>query len=307
MSNHDTIGMRLGQIIKFFMSGHRMTTHELAQEFGVDVRTIQRDLNERLAHLPIKRDSHKRYYLQEEALGKLGFKDVREFARLSGIGMLYPTLNDELISDILFTRIQPNGAQSSESQEGASPIMVKNMGFESSIAHYEHFKTLSVAVLRHYCVSFTYKKKKRNVKPYRLLNNNGVWYLLADDNGVLKHFTLTQITNIETLTHAKFKPDPKLEHAILQDETIWVGTAYKEAVLEVNNNARTYFFRKNFVSKPKVIEEKAESFIVSCTFSYEDEILNVTKMFLPYIRIIAPESLQMRLCDILRDYLNTHG
>ncbi len=307
MTNHDGIGIRLGQILKLFMNGERMTTHELAHEFGVDIRTIQRDLNERLAYLPLRRDSKKRYYLQEEALGKLGFKDIREFARLSGITMLYPSLSDEFIGGVLFTNMQLDMQDNLDGQKRISPLMVKNQGFESSVMHYENFKLLSTAILRYQCISFTYKKKQRYVNPYRLLNNNGVWYLLADDNGILKHFTLTHITQIEIIARAKFKPDPKLEQTILKNESIWLSMETKEATLEISNSAREYFFRKNFVSKPKLIAEKEESFIVTCTFSYDDEILNIVKVFLPYITILSPLPLQTKLYSILKDYLISHG
>lgn len=296
--NRDSIGMRLGQIIKIFMNGERVTTYELANEFGVDVRTIQRDLSERLAYLPLKRDSKKRYYLQEESLGRLGFKDIREFARLSGISTLYPSLSDEFIGDILFSRMPLDSHNNA-----TSPIVVKNQGFEDSSVHYELFRLLSMAILHCQCVSFTYKQKKRKVKPYRLINNNGIWYLLADDNGVLKHFALVHIMQSELIAHSKFKLDPNLESTILKNENIWLNVEVKEAILEINNQAREYFFRKNFISKPKIIEEKESSFLISCTFSYDDEILNVVKLFIPFITIISPLPLQEKLFNTLQEYI----
>lgn len=299
--NRDSIGMRLGQILKIFMNGERVTTYELANEFGVDVRTIQRDLSERLAYLPLKRDSKKRYYLQEEALGRLGFKDIREFARLSGIAMLYPSLSDEFIRDMLLSHMQPD-----TKNNAIFPIIVKNQGFEDSVAHYETFRMLSVAILHYQCISFTYKQKQRKVNPYRLINNNGIWYLLADDNGVLKHFILTHIKQIEIIAHSNFKPNPKLEEAILKNDNIWINTETKEVTLEISNQAREYFFRKHFISKPKIIEEKEDSFIITCNFSYDDEVLNLVKAFLPFITIISPLSLKEKLFNMLQDYITAY-
>ncbi len=50
---HDKIGTRLGLIITKLNNGERFTAEELANEFNVNVRTIQRDLNERLSDIPI--------------------------------------------------------------------------------------------------------------------------------------------------------------------------------------------------------------------------------------------------------------
>lgn len=45
---HDKIGTRLELIITKLNNGERFTAEELADEFNVNVRTIQRDLNKRL-------------------------------------------------------------------------------------------------------------------------------------------------------------------------------------------------------------------------------------------------------------------
>ena len=84
-TQYDTKIMRIVRIFQAFINGEHISMRELAREFNVDLRTIQRDINQRLSFLPIQRDKEGKCYLQEESLGKLGFKDVREFARLSGI------------------------------------------------------------------------------------------------------------------------------------------------------------------------------------------------------------------------------
>ena len=63
----------------------------MVEEFNVTKRTIQRDILERLSYLPIKRDNNF-YYLEEYYLGKLNFEDIKNFAILSGIKELYPSL-----------------------------------------------------------------------------------------------------------------------------------------------------------------------------------------------------------------------
>ena len=53
MADHETIVYRLAQILIKLNQGERVEPKELAEEFGVNLRTIQRDLNQRFAYLPL--------------------------------------------------------------------------------------------------------------------------------------------------------------------------------------------------------------------------------------------------------------
>lgn len=53
--SYDKAMYRLTTILTMLGNGERVRPPELAQEFGVTVRTIQKDLFERLAQLPIER------------------------------------------------------------------------------------------------------------------------------------------------------------------------------------------------------------------------------------------------------------
>ena len=73
--SHDKIATRLVCILVKLNNGESFTVEELAEEFNISVRTIQRDLNERLIYLPIiKENNH--YSMESYALGKLNFEDI---------------------------------------------------------------------------------------------------------------------------------------------------------------------------------------------------------------------------------------
>ena len=73
---HDKIGTRLELIITKLNNGERFTAEELADEFNVNVRTIQRDLNKRLSYIPLQKEQNY-YFLSPHALGKLSYKDIQ--------------------------------------------------------------------------------------------------------------------------------------------------------------------------------------------------------------------------------------
>ncbi len=61
MAEHDTLAQRLGVILTKLNNGQRLVISELAHEFNVSARTIQRDLNVRLAYLPLEREGQTTY------------------------------------------------------------------------------------------------------------------------------------------------------------------------------------------------------------------------------------------------------
>ena len=192
MEKHDKIGTRLGLIITKLNNGERFTAEELADEFNVNVRTIQRDLNERLSYIPLQREQNY-YFLSPHALGKLSYKDIKNFAQISGISELYPSLDHSFISDLLELKFN-------------SLYMVKNSGFEDISDKKELFEQLSGAISRQSPIHFLYNEKQRSVNPYKLINNNGIWYLLADDNAELKTYTFSKIKQLKWDFKIHFSP-----------------------------------------------------------------------------------------------------
>ena len=89
---HDKLSVRLSQILTKLNNGEKFTLEDLAQEFNVSSRTVERDIKERLNYLPLKKEG-KYYFLEEYALGKLNLEDIKNFATISGIKSLYPVLN----------------------------------------------------------------------------------------------------------------------------------------------------------------------------------------------------------------------
>ena len=288
--SHDKIATRLVLILVKLNNGERFTVEELSSEFNVTVRTIQRDLNERLSFIPIiKENNH--YFMESYALGKLNFKDIKNFAVISGIKSLYPMLDDGFISDIL--NIKLNNA-----------YLIKNQGFENISHQQDWFNKISAAIIKSSPIEFTYKEKHRVVNPYKLINNQGVWYLLADENEQLKSFTFSKIKQFSWSNESKvFTPKKEFLDKISQNDTNWFTQELIEVVLEINNTAKEYFFRKDTLPNKQILEQKENYFTVSTKVSYDDEILRVVKYWMPYIKIVFPLYLREKFNNILEDYL----
>lgn len=303
---YDTKTMRIVWIFHALVNGEHLSMRECAKEFNVDLRTIQRDINQRLGFLPIQRDKEGKCFLQAESLGKLGFKDIREFARVSGIWGLFPSLDDKFIGDLLHIPLPDYWDNHSKDptppKSQPSPFTIKNQGFQDISAHKDMFMLLARAILKQHTISFTYKSTPRQANPYRLLNNNGIWYLLADESGTLKHFTFTHIKHLR-LEEARFKPSQEIESILEKSSTQWINPHTQSATLQVQNTAKEYFMRKAFISNIRLDSQDSTHFYITCEYSYDDELLNLVKMFLPFIKILEPAHLQEKLNQILQDYL----
>ena len=100
---HDKLATRLSLIIYKLNQGERLTIESLANEFGVSKRTIERDIA-RFSYFDIKKEG-KEFFLDELAVGKLNFDDIKNFAIFSGIKSLFPSLTNQFLKDILNDKI----------------------------------------------------------------------------------------------------------------------------------------------------------------------------------------------------------
>lgn len=292
LESHDKIAFRLATILTKFNSGEKLTTKELAEEFNVDVKTIQTDLNKRLIFLPIERKGWT-YSLASYALGKLSFDDIKNFATLSGIKSLYPELTDGFITDILNAKLN-------------KAYLIKNQSFEDISHKQKEFEKLSAAIVKNSPINFEYSNKNRDVNPYKLINNDGIWYLLADENDKLKTFVFSKIKKFKWEDKNKeFTPKKEFLKEIEENKSNWF-TDEIEVVLQIDNEAKEYFERKEVFLNQKILEQNDEYLTVSTKVSYDDEILKVVKYWIPYIRIVEPVYLKEKLHKVLEQYIKEY-
>ncbi|EAL7912341.1 WYL domain-containing protein, partial [Campylobacter coli] len=136
---------------------------------------------------------------------------------------------------------------------------------------------------------------------YKLLNYQGIWYLIADEKDKLKHFTFSKIKNIRKNDEI-FTPKEEFLDQILNDKNIWLDDS-KEAIVKLDKKAKEHFFRKNILNNFELIDEDEQSYTLKVYFSYDDELLNVVKQWIPYMKIEKPFELKEKLDSILKDYL----
>jgi predicted DNA-binding transcriptional regulator YafY len=285
---HDTLATRLSQILRMFNDGRRFSVEELAEEFCVSERTIQRDLN-RLSYLPIeKNDGY--YSLATYCLGQLSFNDIKQFATFSGIRELYPALSDALIVDTLNERTNRT-------------IEVYGHKYENLSDRVDDFNYIGSAIVTYKKIQFLYKDKVRVVDPYKLNNMNGIWYFVGVEDGTLKNFSFSSISNLVVIEE-KFTEDEEIVKNIEEHRGTWFTQNHIEVILEVDASVSNYFLRRDLLPNQTTLEETEEGLILSTQVAYDEEILKVVRYWIPHIKITSPLYLQEKLEKSLKNYLN---
>ena len=140
----ETLAYRLTEILRRLNEGEKLAPQALADEFKVNLRTVQRDLNERFAFLELdKKDGL--YSANRTRLGMLSFADVQRFASLAGLQGIAPRLTTQFLKDILDSRLQ-------------SVLMIRGCSFEDLSHKHQLFEHLKHAAKGYHPISFEYRK-----------------------------------------------------------------------------------------------------------------------------------------------------
>jgi len=292
--NHDTLVYRLAQILVKLNQGERLNPQGLADEFRVNLRTIQRDLNVRFAYLPLQK-SEGHYHLDPTFLGKLSTKDVERFASLAGVRGLFPPLSDDFLRDIFDARIQ-------------AALMVKGHNYESMVGKEATFRSLELAIVGRKHIAFDYQKESElkyytGVAPFKLINHKGIWYLAARDGEKLKSFSFAKIENLHFL-ESSFSADPDIDKKLAEEEGIWLNDDKTEIVLKIDCEVAGYFKRRKLIAN-QVIEKELEDggLILSAKVGHTNQVVPIVRYWIPHIRIISPEGLQTEMESEIATYL----
>ncbi|MEQ1686251.1 MAG: WYL domain-containing protein [Burkholderiaceae bacterium] len=292
--NHDTLVRRLAIILVKLNQGECLEPVALAEEFGVNLRTIQRDLNDRFAYLPLEKTDGL-YRLDPAFLGKLSTRDIERFAALAGVRGLFPSLSDDFLRDIFDTRIQ-------------TALLVKGHNYEDLRGKEQSFRHLEQAIVGRHQISFSYRntdatKDYVHIEPYKLVNNKGIWYLAAKNFGKLKTFSFSKMERL-LVSDVKFQADHTIERTLVDDDGIWLSSEKQEIVLKVSAEVAAYFKRRKLIAN-QVIEKELEDggLILSTIVGHSNQVVPIVRYWIPHVRIISPETLQTEVEDELAKYL----
>jgi predicted DNA-binding transcriptional regulator YafY len=187
-------------------AGQTVNVKALAEEFGVGVRTIQKDMNARLTQTFDVVDLGGGYYRFPEGYSFLGAEDEEEKIAVSLMKSLQHSAIPEF--DDFIEKAVPSGSN-------CESMFLFDVGFEP-IGDIGQLKVIIQAIRWKVGIEFAYAQEegRREVAadPYRIANHGRVWYLIAYDaaDDILKAYKLKGISNLRTL-YENFVGNPKIE------------------------------------------------------------------------------------------------
>lgn len=287
-TDHDTLAMRLADILRLLQDGERPTRLQLAERFKVSERTIYRDLN-RLGDM-VEPGAEGVYQLAIQYRSKLSPADLQHFARISGIERLFPVSDRRSWLALL--------------KNGATSFLVRDGHFATERPDSRDFRELDRAIEQRLCCQLNYTGKQRHIEPYRLIHNKGIWYLAATEGGRLKSFAFSRITVLHVLNQT-FVPDDMIQAQIEDDDDIWFGEERLQATIQVSAANAYYFLRRNVLPQQRLIQHQADgSLLLHCQVNHPNQLLPIIRYWIPHVRILEPAWLQERLRNELTDYLH---
>lgn len=302
-SEYDRAMYRITTMTMRMWLGETLYPRELAEEFNTSVRTIQKDLNERLTFLPIERSASGGYSLPKNY--KLaGMSNPHERIVLSLMQSLMQQVNPEF-TNIMQKLIKQEGIQSS--------TFLFDLGFEEIGTAISNFYTLCQVIEFRQSVCFDYTNKygttqEYHADPYRIANFKGFWYLVARDHGdsKLKTFALRSIDKLQT-SPQNYAIDEAIEQEISTTygdiNTAWFKAEKYHVTLKAYNDAKRYI-RRNPPTNIEIREEDDESLTLQMQYHNDLEVLSYVKHWMPDITIENHPQLEQKLFCQVESYLD---
>ncbi|OTG75415.1 DNA-binding transcriptional regulator [Acinetobacter sp. ANC 4169] len=296
-STHERLAERLARILTKLNVGHQLSVHELALEFRVSSRTIERDFDRLNSYLPLIHDTKtKKFYLDSSYLGRFKLQDIQNFAQLSGIQNLYPSLDISFLRELFDNR-------------SSLVFSAKGYNFEDNTQYAEHFKLLTGSIQKRQQIALFYRDQMRVVKPYRLIHHMGNWYLAAVRKQELRVYRLGRIEKI-ICSHqlARFEHDQAVLQQLKDEDGIWFQHQKQEVVLSVHPDAAIYFKQRRIFPEQMILEEsQTGELLISCQIRHQKELHPLVRYWVPYLKILQPAHLQQELDAGLQGYLQRNA
>ncbi|UTJ05940.1 helix-turn-helix transcriptional regulator [Arcobacter roscoffensis] len=297
--DYDKILFRLTSIWQRLREGEILSVKDLAKEYNVSTKTIQRDFNERLASkLPIEKSGHKWKVKEGHSIDKnLSFEedlvlDILKELSLS-MGNTFSSSTNKLFSKI----------QNRHETPIFSKIEIEDISNKTEI-----IKDIQESIKNKTQIQFQYKNKYRFIEPYKITTFDGYWYLYGNDilTNRLKTFYIKDIESLNS-TDKTYKENPNAIEKLKLAINVWFepNEDLFQIRLLVKKEISKYFVRRPLNSS-QIITKKYndESIEILLDITSENEILFELKKWQPHLLVIEPKSLAKKILIINREFLD---
>ncbi len=296
--DYDKTLFRLISILQKLSDDELYTAQELAEEFSVTLRTIQRDI-QRLGRYPIVKNHQKQLKFQDGFSINRGKLSISEIATLSLSLELIKNKGDEFFksSKDLTTKFLM--------QNVVNPYYIKPNASEKIDTDSFLLNKIEEAIEYKNIIEVTYVSGKiQKIEPFKIINFDGFWYLLAkiDDEVLIDRISNIKTVKVLSARYAMDDDEKKLFQKL--DTPFFKHNLHVTVVIKVEKNIAEYFELKKYLPSQKVLETLADgSVLLQYEVSNIEEVDNLVKSWLPDIEVIEPISYRDKFLGELRSYI----
>ena len=302
---------RVIEILKDLNSGKLLCIENLLYKYATSTRSIRRDfelIKEIFGNILIS--PQKGCYqtisktLLEDTLNSTELYMLKNILKISDKSHLSITkdIDDDVKKAIL-------------KDEKSSPYIFKNKPYEEIYAHKDKFKFLENAIKFRREIRFKYtnldKEMYFTLKPYKIIFLNENFYLGSEfKTGKITLLRIAMISELEQ-TKKKFEHNIDIMEYFYFMQSPWATykenfkNHLKEVIVQIPKEQAKYFKLKKFLPSQKIISEDENGTItISYTVLSQNEVVSLIKQWIPYIKVVSPESLYGMTKSIAKKYID---
>lgn len=298
--DYDKILTRLTIILSRLNSGEALSEKELAVEFNVSTKTLQRDFNERLTSFPFYKEN-KKWKMRS------GFKIEKT-----------KSLEEQLILDILEKMTESIGGNfavkshkllSKIKNEDFNPIYTK-LNIEDITDRLDDIMLIEQAIKEKKEMECSYENDREGkfharIQPLKIVNYEGFWYLVALRDNYLEKYYIKTLSNIKQ-TDTVFSTDEKIDNLLNNSISIWFKADIEPYIVKLyaDSTATKYFKRRPLPTQRIESVHQDGTIEFTVTITDEMEIIPIVKYWIPHLKILEPLWVSEMIDEDLQSYLS---
>lgn len=297
---------RLILILSKLNTNKFVTTAGLAEDIGVDMRTIQRDMVLLSGFYPIfSPEKGKHSFTDGFNLGKMELTE-EQASLLSFMHSISSSMGEKFERSFrdLFKRVV--------TPQVDTPFYAKLPKGIKLPCDAEVVKVLEAAIDKYDRIHMHYVprdgvEKHYDLEPLKIALYDGFWYLITNDvarEKIIK-LRLDRIKSVEKLDQS-FVPPDNLMTLLEQSVNVWFEEKRGERVLiKVAPESAQYFKKKSYFPMQKIVKENRDGSLILETFpGHLEEISHIIMNWIPCLTVIEPATFKDAIQATVKKYLN---
>jgi len=298
--DYDKTLSRLVGILTKLSDGEMPTSKELADEYNVTVRTIQKDIKERLYYYPIVKDNEHKYRFEYGYSLKRTTLTNNEMVFLNLALSQFEDVDDiDEVKDSIYKKII--------NKNFYSPYFIKQDDLEDIDIHSSFISELEQIIEDKEIVVITFSNQKKELELYKIAAFDGFWYLLAKDRQEkkVKVFRLSDIKHIEKTAYYHKTTDKYVDEVLGRVHSAFFedGNSF-DVEVKVYKEIAIYFKNRDFLESQELLKEYDDgSLLIRFSVTHDEDIDNIIKSWLPHIEVLKPQRYRQKLLKELKNYI----